>query len=666
MSTLPPPPPGFVMQGAAVPPPPPPGFVLQGAENAPPAIPERKPEPPEEPGIGQRARELVSGVNFRAIAPGIGMLPDAVGGALGYAAEKLGAPETAASLRNPVMGSEWLKRRFGDVGIEETKPTDTLGEILANVGGMAGSALLFAPLTGAAAGGKALLSTPGALGRFAATEAGGAVGAGLGQTAGKALDKEMGGSFPLAELLLSGGGGMAGSSLANLATRPRAVPAADVAARQSAADKLGVKLTTGQATRNPQAQLLEQEALRGGAGAPAQNMMRQAMDRQQQSLTGALDDIAETVTGARALPEPGAAAATVQKTLVDKADDAKRAIDAAYDSARGMKGGVKAEALRGNDLRSSVADFSLETAPRARALLDEFDGMVKSAGGDFSIPFREIETFRRKLVNARSTTDPTDAAALRKVTTAFDDMLKSRVSKDMIEGDLRAIDAYAKARDLRASFGRVFEQGDVVEQLIERTGQARQLATTPDKAANVLLGGERLGLVKMENLSALKKALPAESWKEVRTEAFTRLFGKAIKTDETTGARTFASNEYRKALDAVKERNPHAYRMLFSAEERSALNDLGRVAGYLKIEPGGVNSPNTARASELLGKLGSLFGNIPFAGDAVRGGVRMLTDAGNERRLAKAASGAVLMARSAVGRAGMAGTRFGAAALAED
>lgn len=386
-----------------------------------------------------------------------------------------------------------------------------------------------------------------------------------------------------------------------------------------------IPMTTGQITGLPGDQLDFNVALRGGAGAKASEEAQQFVNSQQ----AALDlNIARIVGGMADGPVPawnegGEAASQALNTV---RDNAKRGVDAAYDAARAAEAPAilpkyDADALTGQ-MAQRVADFD---PMRIGAVQRELDRIAMLSRGD--VDLKRLFDARSRLTNLRISNDPIEARAASEAVKGFDDFVGDALSNELFHGDPDTVQLWRTAIGKRRDFGELFQAGDLVERLTEKTGYggARRLKVDPGEAGNQIFGRSELGSIGRSNLyrdlGKIKSMVDADTWNQLRAEHFVRMAHRGEGAVEG-GAQQFSGAKFLKAWNDAKAKDMRLVQSLYAPEEIDTINRFAAVAARVTNPvKGGDNPPNTAIAAmrAMGGLLGTFAKGTPLVRDIAKG-----------------------------------------------
>lgn len=491
------------------------------------------------------------------------------------------------------------------------------------------------------AGAKALPETAGALERLAqiATRGGSLAASGAAEGAGASALTSSASEQPLSEQLKTGallGGTLkpVGSAVVSGVRRftggnplKGAAEIQEQAALADAAKSLPVQvpLSLGQITRAPAQQMSENAMLRGANGDLAAGVVQAFRNDQQGALRANTKAIGDLVAGREFTPGEGAK--SVSERLNTMRDNAKKAIDAAYDEARARGDDAMlatAAEVREGALDGLRRDYNLDRIPSVAGELERF--------GEKGAPtVRELFDMRSRLSKLTQSNDGVESGAARQAVRAVDAYTDTALKNDLFLGDPAAVKAWKEAVRKRSDFGRLFEGDDLIEGLTERVnrGGGSTLKVDPDEAANYILNRSELGWVGKKNLTRDLKRLQgvlgkdSDEWNGLRAEVFSRL-ARAGEGAPEGGVPQFSGQKFLKAWEKAKREDPQVVNVMFTPEERDLLDKFGEVSQVVTTPvKGGDNSSNSAitakRFLEPMGRFLSIGGGA--GGGAAVGGV---------------------------------------------
>lgn len=522
------------------------------------------------------------------------------------------------------------------------------------VGGAILPSIVLPEAAGLTTGGRlALNAGQGGLGGFLSTDGtwgDRAKGAGVGTVAGLALGEVLPKVFgALPRTVTPASRSTADATLAGLGVGPGAISSdtqatldkllsrgadPEQAARSVAASSLPtpVPLTLGQVTGLPGDQLAYNLALRGARGAGPAARAQGFARSQQDALRGNVSDIASSIAGA-APPLHGQGALGVSDDLNSLYATKKAGVDAAYEAARAHPAPAvlpkyDAQALLGG-VKTSLADFDPRNIPR---VTNEITTLASNtAGGSASdLNLRTLFNTRARLSNLRASNDPVEASAAGRAVAAMDGSINDALASDLFHGDPSSVQMWKDAIGSRRDFGELFDQGDLVDKLTQRTGTGgqRRLVVDPGDAANYILGRSDLGFVGRQNLytdlSKVKSLVTPESWNSLRSEIFQRIANQGEGAIEN-GSQQFSGAKFQKAWNTAQQRDSRLIDTVFTPAEQQQVSQLAGVASRVTSPvKGGDNSSNTSVATKALAFAGNgllhIMDALPLI-DKVSGGI---------------------------------------------
>lgn len=358
-------------------------------------------------------------------------------------------------------------------------------------------------------------------------------------------------------------------------------------ARQVTAEGLPVpiKLTEGQATRDPQQLRFEVETAKGDKGAALRQRAAEQNEQFQKNFDSFVDQ-----TGAEVI-DMGDVGRSVETALRNEMARDKNAIRVAYKNAEKAGEGEAPVTL------GSVVDHLNESAPdaatapilnvaRQRAIQL---GIAADDGSGNLVPLettlKNAERYRQAVGQATNY----DAPNIR----------QSAIIKGAVDaGTESAAGAqYRAARRLRENFAKKYEDRAIVSQLVNRKrGSADRQVALEDTFKHSILDGSR------EDLTGLRRALTAtggeegkQAWKDLQGATVNWLKDEATKNSATDQAGNRIASAA--GLDRAIKRLERGNKLDFVLGKQGAqtmrdMNDLAKV--LFTAPPGVVNTSNTA------------------------------------------------------------------------
>lgn len=395
----------------------------------------------------------------------------------------------------------------------------------------------------------------------------------------------------------------------------QSVTAEQMAVAQSKSLPVPVPLSKGQVTRDVSVLGEESAALKGARGEGPQLMAQGFDESQQAALRANVPAIQKALTGTDAAAgTPAEAVGAVQSNLLSMKESARAEINAAYKAAREGGASVASEAYKGlgkfikNGFREN---FNPATAPKAAALVDEFDAFAARLPGELkSVTVRSLENWRQQASALSRSSDPVEATAAGNIVKRFDEYMTTMLDEAAVRGDAQVIAAFKNARELRRTFAQNFEADEIVKRLAD--AENGTLTLQPSEAVSELFAGSAIGAKRgsANALAQLKKLLPAEDFTKLKEAAFLRLTEAATKGGEVGTEMTprFSGAEFRRVVDNAFRQSPELMGQLFTRSEQALIRNFRDVAARATTAPAGaVNTSNSAVAFErMLGRMGFL------------------------------------------------------------
>jgi hypothetical protein len=504
--------------------------------------------------------------------------------------------------RAPTYGSADIQKGVESVTGKFYEPKTTAGEYAQTLGE-------FAP---------AALAGPGGLLRRAVT-----------QVAAPALASEAAGQATkdtAAEPFFRVGGALAGGPAAVMAARgigrlagPGISTTPGNVARVAGVD---VPLSGGQASGDVTQQIMENAALRGARGAPAQKVAEGFFQGGQ---APALADARQNV--GRSLDQFGQQIVDSPVAAGEMASEAARNIERAskvnygglYDTAMALPGEIHAAAFEGigQKIKGSLTlgrdpviidDVTTPIASRAIQDIDNTIARLKiqNRADPFGQPNPEnitgvnlqgYDQARKRLVSMAQSAErgTADRRAVGRVISAFDDHVENAIANGLFTGDDRALTALRDARAAYREHQQTFRSqggGDDVGRAMERIIGRNGNGATPNETANYLYGESRVGAkgVSVRLAQRMRDVLGHDSpeWSGVRQGLWSRL-SEAPEGKIEFGAQK-TSERIAEFLHGSGQSLAH---VMFTPAERQLMAQYGQLQRQLIPRPGTVNFSNT-------------------------------------------------------------------------
>lgn len=599
-ATVPPPPPGFVLDGpqpvnaagsssASNIPPPPPGFELDHQEQA--------DQPQDSDAVG-RSRSFAQGfadiatfglADEAAAAAGAlgGMLPGGHGKGYSQLLGEIRAQSEADAAEHPYM------HMTGQVGggVSQAAGLVKGGLSLAANAAQAGKGWMARILGGAADGGLGAA----------------AYGAGSGDSgldrARKAAD-----NLPLGVALGVGGEAIAtgvGKGARWLVEGPSDVaPGVNAARNVSEAEQFGIPLSRSQATRSEAQANIENQLRSQGDMAGFDATQRGAVGR-------SLDDMQSQIAGDNPrIPSASAAYDDLQGALRGKQDRLKAASQDAYDaSVNNPNVLVSGDALRDipNFIRGKLdADQILidpqyhQGASRAMSFIDDYIGRMPKPGGDVKDVQAQLRWVENMRAGLRKNFPPIgqDAPALKAISSAIDDWTDDVFDRGLVNASDDVLQELKTARTKWSEYKSMsdprMKQGGRLNPRYEAQQRVRSIVDkdmSPEEVGKLLWGSSVASPKSASLMTAmeLKKHLGADSphWSAIRQSFWLRA---TRANDEQMNPVQIAKN-----LDGLlKGDGKGVADVLFSEPERKMMTAYTNVMRAMSPPRAGFNNSNTA------------------------------------------------------------------------
>lgn len=285
----------------------------------------------------------------------------------------------------------------------------------------------------------------------------------------------------------------------------------------------------------------------------------------------------------------------VQGTVRDAFTVESGRVNALYDRARGLEAWTQTGRVSdlGDDIVRTLQEgkFDLSDMPDATRTLRELQGL-EAKGLPQQVPgappvarspnlagrasVNELETFRIRLNDRmRGVTDATELRVLGTMKRKFDRFEVSEFNNAMIEGDPRAVAAWAEARSARSSRQAMFDDDKVIMDLIRKEATPEQISQWARGATDA-----RAPVQATQTLERLKTIVGETSpeWASIQNDFLHGVVAPLMR--ERPNYSGFLSN-----YDSMLRRNPSMMRTL--GLDRGRTQQLVTLARAIdKVDPG--------------------------------------------------------------------------------
>jgi hypothetical protein len=412
------------------------------------------------------------------------------------------------------------------------------------------------------------------------------------------------------------------------------------------ADQQGIRVSKGDATQDFAQQQFEGEAAKlsdvGGD-------MRAFRAGQQEDIVNRARNLNTGVGGTQ---DKVAAGAEIQQTL-RKGDKAGRAqVSESYEVAKAAKG-IEAPVptnFAKDEIKQIYGDFE-DVIPGPITKKLESYGIIAKAPlkeGE-AVNNEEIKQFTVgeaekliKSINARigATSDRATAEGLRQIKSSLDNALDS-----MAQGSDEAVNLFKEARALRREHGDVYEQNDIVQNIIDKKAKYTNYVN-PQSVVDKIVKDRASNLENIPKIrNALIKSGPegTKAWNSLRAATVNDLFeGSIIKAEGDIPK--FNTSHFNKQMERIGD---DALKLILTPKEFSEIKKFQRVVTQIQNKvPGAINNSNTATALLNMVNNKGLFNG--FFGGLLRHYGRKITKVGDVGKINEAITGARRPAQSAV------------------
>lgn len=378
---------------------------------------------------------------------------------------------------------------------------------------------------------------------------------------------------------------------------------------------VGVPVTRGDITGDVNIQRFEDQALKGLHGPVAQQRIQALRQEQDEGFRSSVEELQKQITGrpaAAVQEETGAGAGRALQGVRAQAEQRKVEITTAYDEALSLDASIEADLIEDftTFVRGDLIEqgFDVEDMPKLTRRLAELDKIGKNPRLT-PATVNQIELLRKRMVKSEQslkTSDPSESAAIGSLRRNLDQEMSDLLDEGLIQGNEDAVRAWKTARDLRADFGRRFDDSKVISRILDED-------LTQEQAINLIFGGSQMGFRNDAGatIKRMKDILGpgSDEFRSLKEEAVLRL----VKNQK--GA-TFSGVKLDNAIKKAMVESPTVMRELFSAEEIDTIRQIGRTARQVtEKNPGAVNTSNTFNAA--LAAKRRAFQKFPVVGEFI-------------------------------------------------
>jgi hypothetical protein len=299
---------------------------------------------------------------------------------------------------------------------------------------------------------------------------------------------------------------------------------------------------------------------------------------------------------------------TVTQALVDKANNAKSQINAAYAKARAA--GAMEEKVDVAPLRKYLDDHKAEAinAPVLTSTEAKLQGILDKSG---SATINDLEEVR-KMVGILSGKDATNAHFGKEVKGVIDQMTEGR------GGDL-----YEMARRLRFRYGQQFEDHAIIDKLLSnKPGTKDRAVAYEDVFDHSVLKGS------LDDVRVVRQTLQTagpkgeQAWRELQGATLQHIrdeITKNVQTDQL-GNRVLSPARLDRLVQGLDKDGKLDF--IFGKQGAQQIRDVNGIAqDAFTAPPGSVNSSNTASILlKVLDKVAAKTSGVPFLGSVLNYG----------------------------------------------
>ena len=345
---------------------------------------------------------------------------------------------------------------------------------------------------------------------------------------------------------------------------------------------VAVPQTKGTLSGNQRIQLREDLARKGVYGEEAETIIRNADEEALEALGGNLSEIQKIIAGGGTLIERGQGASQAQAVLTGAREAEKKAVDAAYETARNIareEGTVVPSNIFkgfGNKTKSKIQEkYALDDLPQVNTILKRINALEKKKGG---VAVKDLFDLRQQ-INSRISGNPGTeiAGALGIAKTQLDDQIDSLVVTVLKEGDSSVVASWREAIKGYKDYAQKWKSKDLLDNITRKKPGTNELIVAPEDVGRYIFNSSNLGFLTKQNLQRdllkLKKELPLDQWNGLRQEIYLRIVAQGKQSSgNVSGAKLLTS------VNKSFEQNKPLMNMLFNKEERNLLLQFARVA----------------------------------------------------------------------------------------
>lgn len=402
-------------------------------------------------------------------------------------------------------------------------------------------------------------------------------------------------------------GGSAGGRSVGAAATPAELQ------RVATAEQLGfvgpAGLTAGQRTRNfADLQFEKDTAKLGDVGAP----LRERVSNQTANLIQQFDAMVDRTEPM--LVEPRDIGQAVSQAVVNKAEVARRRINAAYTRAR--ENGAMLEPVTLDNLATTAADVrrfegvAPNVAPIRREAI-RLGILAEDADGNLIAQARTIddtELLRQFVNEATDWTDSRQSLMARRINSSIDAGTEGRGGE-----------TYAAARRLRQNFANEFENVGLTAQLLSTKKNTSERAIAFENVFDkIILNAPLEEMNKVRRTLISSGADGKQAWNELKSNTSRYIINKALSTSQRDerGRPLISPDKLNSVIRSMDKAGK--LESLYGKRQAQQIRDLGEIAiDIYTAPPGAVNFSNTASALQVAMDSVATFGLTGIPAPAV-------------------------------------------------
>lgn len=383
------------------------------------------------------------------------------------------------------------------------------------------------------------------------------------------------------------------------------------------AGEFGIGLSRGQAGRKLADQAFEEDALTGGRGSVAQNIISRQRETQGEQVRAAQEGIRGRASPS-IVDDTYEAGENVGSAIANRANELKTASQDAYRAAETLGGEVRPSAaqelqtsLRGvldesGAMEGTAIGSDLPVVKRIMGQVDNLASMKNVPEGDVvGIGWQNFERIRKQINSARGS-NPNEDRILGNVKRGLDKWLEKSVDDGLVSGSPEFLTSLKEARGLWQQYSRIVKSPQqIIRKMADRSADSVEIANWLYGANKVGGRTQSAGVVR-EIKGLIGENSPA--FQDLKRNVLTRLFDDVRQGDTKTYGRLagdineFTSGKGRELAKALYDEKTIGELNRFATVLRNLTPDS------LATNPSRSGQTVMRRLSESMNKLAPLLG----------------------------------------------------------